>query len=76
MKNVWYVAIGLLLLLAVVGCTSTPPASNTKSISENEIYPVYQIRLEDGRKLDCVYIAIQFGNESTGGPSCDWENAK
>lgn len=75
MKNVLLVAIGLLLLLAVVGCGASN-GGNNRNISESETYPVYTVKLDDGRKLDCIFISTPPSQSAVGGPSCDWENAK
>ncbi|MDV6975298.1 hypothetical protein [Mycobacterium intracellulare] len=72
-----FVALALCGAL-LTGCDLDGHTDNGGS-SPNETFGVrsnpHYVNLPDGRKVLCVYEATGYSS-SSGGPSCDWANAK
>ena len=66
--------------LTLSACGAEPnqgtPIPLNGSIESEVSVDQFQMKLEDGRVVDCIYAEVHRGGASTGGPSCDWENAK
>lgn len=56
----------------LTGCAS----SGSYDYDESKVIPTFQVTLDDGRKMTCIFIEKVMGDASTGGPSCDWDGAK
>lgn len=72
MKKLFIVAVAVASTLIIAGCAENKPISFDTDLR----IPVTKVTLEDGRILECIYLSQASGSDSTGGPSCDWENAK
>jgi hypothetical protein len=69
-------------IFALTACSQDAPApSGTLKANQMTEYgpraaEQFTVILKDGRTLECVYVSRESGGGSTGGPSCDWANAK
>lgn len=73
------VAAALLLgvgsIAVLSGCSATE--TKTPDVQMNGKVPIFQVELENGKTLDCIYIRrVGPAEDPTGGPTCDWANAK
>lgn len=74
LKPVLIVALGIILLIAIVGCGVSDP--DNVVLTDNYPADTFTVKLDDGRVMDCIFIRKGYSQSSVGGPSCDWENAK
>lgn len=66
-----------LALAAALGLTACEDGTKTTPQGHNpERMEVVAVPLTNGRTVECVYLGFGFGNASSGGPSCDWNNAR
>lgn len=67
------IAIGAVVTLA--GCTETPTGTTVQNTPIGVRVNPHYVDLPDGRTVLCLY--ENGANDSrSGGPSCDWANAK
>ncbi|QLF83268.1 hypothetical protein SEA_NICEHOUSE_24 [Rhodococcus phage NiceHouse] len=69
--------IGVAIMAALMaGCGVQPEQKSQEKISDLTNIPTYKVYLQEGGYLRCVYLEQSGEYGGTGGPTCDWSNAK
>lgn len=79
-KPLTLTAIILISIFALTGCSDTEDNTVTTKNNNGASLNVtdFTATLENGTEVDCVYVEKDSFDvrARTGGPSCDWENAR
>lgn len=76
MKRVLAIAALAFAAMGLTACSNIDNVNRSFVIDVKEPVAVYQVKLSDGRMIECIYLEKGQAQSSTGGPSCDWSNAK
>ena len=74
MKTLKKFAIALVAVASIFTLSSCAAEDETPTFDANQTAQVFNVKLTDGRTIDCIIIKKGIGQSAYGGPSCDWNS--